>query len=89
MNEPAKLEFSYQEGDHSLGFYVSGSLAWMKEMEAFIHYNTAFFISHNARDAEDLRQGRNELMEAFAALKELRSYQGKIVTLRVTRTEPQ
>lgn len=89
MKSTAMIEISYSEGDNTLGFSVRGSMEWLIEMEAFINYNTAFFIGRGALDVDALVQGRNELIEAFAAMKENHSYQGEIVTLRVAETEPQ
>jgi hypothetical protein len=83
MNSPVTLEITRTEDNNSVSFRVAGDLAWLQEMDSFIHYCTGFMLARLGPD--NLTAGHRELLAAAEALQQHQPFHGKFVTLQLSQ----
>lgn len=83
MSQPVIIEISYQNEGNSMSFSLKGSLEWLKEMEAFVNFNCASLVKLMTDDQKFLLQGRNEMISAYEAMQNHKSYEGDFVSLKM------
>lgn len=85
--QPAIIEVTSSQGDDEINFAIRGSSEWLDKMMPFLMFGMGTITAGLWENADE--ETRQDLLDGINALRALKSYQGKLVTVCIAQEQPQ